>query len=90
MKQTIIFKDEGQDFLEWDIEYPEGDDIIGKVIACRPFQSEVWVGVEVYRRDIRPGDLLPIVSRVTGKPLTLKHPVETVSDCEAIRHNQNA
>lgn len=81
MLKKVTFKDEGQDFLEWDIEYPENSDILGKVVACRPFQSAVWVGTDVYQRDIHPGDHLPIVPPATGKPLTLKHPVEVVETC---------
>jgi hypothetical protein len=35
---TIEFEDNGQDFLEWDI------DSAGVVIACRPLQGWLWVG----------------------------------------------
>ncbi len=38
---TVIFKDEGQDFLEWDIDK-------GKVVACRPFQEWLWLGTLVH------------------------------------------
>jgi len=79
MIKTIMFKDEGQDFLEWDIEYPDSrNDFIGKVVACRPFQEDTWKGTEVYQKDIRPGDLLPVVPPITGRPLTLIHPVRSV------------
>lgn len=37
---TITFVDQGQDFLEWDI-------VDKKVVACRPAQASIWVGVEV-------------------------------------------
>lgn len=38
---TVTFKDQGQDFLEWDIKD-------GKVVASRPFQAFVWCGREVH------------------------------------------
>ena len=87
MIQTVTFVDEGQDFLEWDIEFSEegkpGEVLIGKVVDCRPFQADTWIGTEVYGADIRPGDLLSIVPRSTGKrvwprPTTLNHPVKSV------------
>ena len=79
MLKTVVFKDEGQDFLEWDIEYPDGGvDFVGKVVACRPFQEETWKGTEVYQKDIRAGDLLPVVPPSTGHPMTLIHPVKNV------------
>lgn len=34
---TITFQDQGQDFLEWDIKDR-------KVVECRPFQADLWVG----------------------------------------------
>lgn len=37
---TITFQDQGQDFLEWDIKGR-------KVVECRPFQADLWVGSEV-------------------------------------------
>ena len=86
MIQTVTFVDEGQDFLEWDIEYSDekkpGELLVGKVIDCRPFQADTWVGTQVYSADIRPGDLLPIVTRVIGKPTTLIHPVKRVEKKE--------
>ena len=84
MIKRVTFRDDGQDFLEWDIEYPEGDDFVGKVVACRPFQADIWVGTEVYSRDIRPGDLLPMVPPSTRKPMTLIHPVESVEEMAII------
>ncbi len=84
MIKTVTFKDEGQDFLEWDIEYSEegkpGEVLVGRVIDCRPCQGNIWIRTEVYSADIRIGDLLPIVPPCTGKPTTLKHPVEKVEN----------
>jgi hypothetical protein len=37
---TITFEDQGQDFLAWDVKDR-------KVVACRPFQADLWVGSEV-------------------------------------------
>ena len=37
---TITFEDHGQDFLQWDIKDR-------KVVACRPFQADLWLGSEV-------------------------------------------
>lgn len=80
MLKTVKFVDQGQDFLEWDIEYPdEGDDFVGKVVACRPFQEAIWYGTEVYQKDICPGDFLPIVPLSRNpRPMTLIHPVKSV------------
>lgn len=68
---TIVFVDEGQDFLEWDINSS------GEVVACRPFQGWVWVGVKVHNKDIKPGDLITYTSK-DGARHTLIHPVEKV------------
>lgn len=82
MIKRVTFVDDGQDFLTWDIEYPEGESIIGKVIDCQPFQDWVWVGTEVYQRDIKPGDELPIVLNPDTKPqpTMLIHAVESVEE----------
>jgi hypothetical protein len=49
---TVFFVDEGQDFLEWDIDEK------GKVIDCRPFQGWLWIGKIVHNKNIKPGDFL--------------------------------
>lgn len=67
---TIHFVDEGQDFLEWDINEE------GVVTACRPFQGWVWNGTKVHNKDIKPGDRLDITTR--GTRTHLIHPVEKV------------
>ncbi|MDI5832528.1 hypothetical protein OCF84_21590 (plasmid) [Shewanella xiamenensis] len=38
--QTITFEDKGQDFYEWIVRD-------GIVVDCQPFQSNIWVGMEV-------------------------------------------
>lgn len=68
---TVVFKDDGQDFLEWDL------DIDGKVVDCRPFQGWVWNGTTVLNKDIKPGDLLDIISK-EGDRHKLIHAVEQV------------
>ncbi len=70
--KTVYLVDQGQDFLEWDIED-------GKVIACRPFQGWVWEGTEVHNIEIQPGDILEITTP-RGKRTTLNHPVERVEE----------
>lgn len=41
--KTIFFEDQGQDFLEWDIN----DD--NEVIDSRPYQRRIWAGFKVDR-----------------------------------------
>jgi len=41
--KTIFFEDQGQDFLEWDINDKN------EVIDSRPYQRRVWVGFKVDR-----------------------------------------
>ena len=72
---TVHFEDEGQDFLEWDIEN-------GEVVACRPFQDWLWKGTKVHNTEIRPGDKLTITPRNwPGEVFSPKliHPVERVT-----------
>lgn len=72
--RTITFEDDGQDFLQWDI------DRAGKVVACRPFQSATWCGcVVLNHRIVRPGDYLQIVSPRVSGPLRLVHPVKSIA-----------
>ena len=71
---TVFFVDEGQDFLEWDINKE------GEVIACRPFQSWLWVGVKVQNKDIKRGDLITYTK--DGARHQLIHPVEKVKQLE--------
>jgi len=68
---TVFFEDDGQDFLEWDL------DDKGKVVACRPFQGWVWIGTQVHNKDIKPGDHLDITT-THGIRTRLIHAVEKV------------
>jgi len=67
---TVYFEDDGQDFLEWDIED-------GKVIRCRPFQAWVWNGTLVHNNRIRKGTRLVITTK-EGLGTTLDHKVARV------------
>lgn len=71
MIKTVTFEDQGQDFLEWDIER-------GKVVGCRPFQGWLWEGTKVHSRKLRPGLLLDITT-TTGNRTRLRYPIEKVS-----------
>lgn len=68
---TVFFVDDGQDFLEWDINDK------GEVVDCRPFQGFVWIGMKVHNKDIKPGDQLNITAP-DGTPHRLIHAVEKV------------
>jgi hypothetical protein len=68
---TVFFVDDGQDFLEWDI------DDKGVVVACRPFQGWVWIGTKVHNKGIKRGDHLDITTP-TGTRTKLIHAVEKV------------
>jgi hypothetical protein len=70
---TVVFVDDGQDFLEWDVN----DN--GKVIDCSPFQGEIWIGTIVHNKDIHPGDYLDITTP-DGVRRRLDHAVEEVKE----------
>ena len=77
-KIKVTFKDEGQDFLWWEI------DENGKVVDCGPFQATTWCKCQVVGTtaaptlsDIRKGDHLVILPP-GGKIMSLKHPIEKV------------
>jgi hypothetical protein len=75
---TVFFVDECQDFLEWDI------DDEGKVVACRPFQADIWVGCQVHNKDIKRGDLLDFTAP-DGFHSQLIHPVDKVQQLEGAK-----
>lgn len=68
---TIFFVDEKQDFLQWDI------DDEGKVVGCRPYQGDIWIGTKVLNEKIMPGDLLNVTTP-DGVERTIAHAVEKV------------
>ena len=70
---TVVFEDDGQDFLEWDINDK------GEVVDCRPFQGDIWIGTIVHNQDIKPGDHLDITTP-EGIDRQLFHAVEKVME----------
>lgn len=68
---TVFFVDDGQDFLEWDINDK------GEVVDCRPFQGDIWIGTKVHNKDIQLGDFLDITTS-DGASRRLTHAVEKV------------
>ncbi len=70
-KLTVRFRDDKQDFLEWDI-----DDAV--VVDCRPFQADVWKGYQVINKTIAKGDILQCISP-KGSCGHIMHAVERVT-----------
>jgi hypothetical protein len=70
---TVFFEDDGQDFLEWDINDK------GEVVDCRPYQGNVWIGVKVVNKDIKPGDRLEVIMP-SGIHRTITHAVDKVQE----------
>lgn len=71
MKHTIHFVDNGQDFLEWDLDHN------GVVVDCRPCQASVWNGTKVLNRLVEPLMLLDIECN-DGQIRILAHRVESI------------
>jgi hypothetical protein len=70
--KTIHFADQGQDFLEWDL------DRNGVVVDSRPFQATIWCGTKVLNRQIAPGAYVR-AKVITGRELELKYPVVSIA-----------
>ena len=70
---TVFFVDDGQDFLEWDVNEK------GEVVDCRPFQGDIWIGTMVHNKDIQPGDHLD-VTLADGSRRYIIHAVEKVQE----------
>ena len=70
--KTITFADQGQDFLEWDL------DSKGKVIACRPFQASIWIGHTVRNHERITVDSYAVIT-VDGVPLAIRYPLVQVA-----------
>lgn len=87
-KLTIVFKDQGQDFLEWDIDLDDGVrhpyppvEASYLVVGCRPFQEDIWKGTRVHveKQSLGPGILLDITTPGhEGRRTKIVHPVEAV------------
>ncbi len=72
---TVEFEDDGQDFLEWDLERdPDASEPTYTVIACRPLQGWVWEGTKVLADDIQAGDSLHLITP-RGSDMRLVHRV---------------
>ncbi|MNN55817.1 hypothetical protein D3C81_1707110 [compost metagenome] len=70
--QTIYFEDQGQDFLEWDI------DRNGVVVDSRPFQAEVWCGAVV--QSLAVGSPPTVRGPRIATTHTLKYSVERIQN----------
>lgn len=71
MSITLVFDDQGQDFLRWTL------DERGIVIKCEPFQGAVWNGVRVLDfQNLAEGDLVSIETKTDVR--TLRHPLISV------------
>lgn len=76
--KRIYFKDNGQDFLWWEIN-PNG-----LVTDCGPFQASVWVGTKVlYPYNLTTGGEVDFISK-QGGVFTLKHRIEKIETIETI------
>lgn len=70
---TITFQDQGQDFLEWDIKDR-------KVVACRPFQADLWLGSEVLTfPEVGKTVEIKMPRVVGGRQMWVKYPLVKVS-----------
>lgn len=69
--KTIIFEDNKQDFLEWDI------DENNTVVACRPFQGRMWCGCMVDSSSVHPGAHIRYIHPRVGAG-QIKHKIKEV------------
>lgn len=73
--KTLMFEDDGQDFMEWDI------DGTGFVVACRPFQSFVWCGMRVVSAEVGKYPQILMKKKIDGtKRATLQHRVLQIKE----------
>ncbi len=73
--KTLIFEDDGQDSLEWDI------DESGKVVDCRPFQGFAWIGTKVREVCIGRYPRVTLLSPVNGtRNAILYHRVAAIKE----------
>jgi hypothetical protein len=68
---TVFFEDNGQDFLEWDIN----DD--GVVLESRPFQSDIWRGTVM--KTPKEGEYPLIISIHSQGVAQLKHRIVRIA-----------
>lgn len=77
---TVTFEDNGQDFLEWDIEN-------GVVTGCRPFQGSVWGGARVSNKTFKVGGFVRVTIK-GGTTLTVKYPLTSVVNTNKKKRNR--
>ncbi len=74
IKYKIHFQDNGQDFLEWQLNE------LGTVINTEPFQSEIWTGSFVLPENIEQldkGDELIFINKY-GVERSMKHRISKI------------
>jgi hypothetical protein len=69
---TVVLEDRGQDFLEFDIRG-------GRIVASRPFQRWLWVGVEVTNQSLSIGKFISYRRDDYSGVKTIKYPIIAVS-----------
>lgn len=76
--QTIRFSDQGQDFLEWDL------DASGQVVGCRPFQAEIWCSYRVVNHaKLSKGSKVLIQIPNTNIATAMKYPLRSIHKVQA-------
>ena len=77
---TIHFEDQGQDFLEWDLEILSS--IEARVTAARPFQNDIWKGCHViFDSKTKEGDFITFTRNFVDAN-QIKYPLAKIE-----RHN---
>ncbi len=71
--KTVTFEDNGQDFLEFDLDED------GIVIDCRPFQAFLWVNHKVINHDSLVANQ-NVILQTTNGDLTIKHKIESIRE----------
>lgn len=76
--KTIFFEDQGQDFLEWDLNDEN------EVIDSRPFQSWMWVGHKVDRINVGEQPLIFNPKAPDRGWRVLNYEIEAVKETENV------
>ena len=85
MKDKIVveveFKDEGQDFLTWKIDfYP--DYLLGYVVDSEPFQASIWTQYCVISGEPKEGGFITISKGPGEQMIEIKYPIEKIKILE--------
>ncbi|KKN74872.1 hypothetical protein LCGC14_0386210 [marine sediment metagenome] len=80
-KVTIVFEDDGQDFLEWDLERNPQRPFDYLVIGCRPFQDWLWKGTIVHTENQSLGPILEVTTPA-GRRTRVVHRVKMVKETQ--------